>query len=126
MARKKSHEKNATMSTDSSVTKKLVETLEDAKNGYAKGAQALAGSNEPQLSSTFAKYAQQREAFAAELTHRAESYDDDAEESGSVAAAVHHGWMVGDRRTCSRRSRTTRSGLRLSGPAARTSTRPQR
>jgi hypothetical protein len=45
------------MSTDSSVTKKLVETLEDAKNGYAKGAQALAGSNEPQLSSTFAKYA---------------------------------------------------------------------
>jgi hypothetical protein len=51
------------MSTDSSVTKKLVETLDDAKNGYAKGAQALAGSNEPQLSSTFAKYAQQREAF---------------------------------------------------------------
>ena len=81
------------MSTDESVTKQLVETLEDGKNGFAKGAQKLTSSNQPQLSETFAKYSQQRAGFAAELNTMAKSYGDDAEDSGTLTAAVHRGWM---------------------------------
>ena len=81
------------MSTDASVTKQLVETLEDGKNGFAKGAEKLASSNQPQLSQTFAQYSQQRAGFAAELNAMAKSYGDDAEDSGTLTAAVHRGWM---------------------------------
>lgn len=82
------------MSTDASVTKQLVETLEDGKNGFAKGAEKLASSNQPQLSETFAKYSQQRAGFAAELNAMAESYGDDTEDAGTLTAAVHRGWMT--------------------------------
>ena len=44
------------MSTDESVTKDLIQTLEDGKEGFAKGADKLESSSEPQLAATFRRY----------------------------------------------------------------------
>lgn len=81
------------MSTDADVTKELIETLEDGKEGFAKGAEKLAGTSSPELAETFRKYSGQRADFAAELRTMAKEYGDEIHESGSVAAAVHRGWL---------------------------------
>ena len=81
------------MSTDQDVTKDLIETLEDGKDGFAKAAEKLVETDAPELAVTFRQFSEQRAAFAAELTAMAASYGDRIDESGSVAAAVHRGWM---------------------------------
>lgn len=81
------------MSTDETVTKDLLETLEDGKDGFTKGAEKLTELEQPSLVSTFQEIAQQRTKFADELQRMAKSYGDDPDRSGSVAAAVHRGWM---------------------------------
>lgn len=91
------------MSTDKAVTKDLVQTLEDGKNGFAKGADKLgelvqsetapAGAGHTTLVSTFRDFSEQRSSFAAELQGMAADYGDDVDRSGSVAAVVHRGWM---------------------------------
>lgn len=81
------------MSTDESVTKDLVQTLEDGQDGFAKGAEKLAELDDPNLVETFNRYSAQRHQFAQELESMAASYGDEVDESGSVTAAVHRGWM---------------------------------
>lgn len=81
------------MSTDENVTKDLIETLEDGKDGFTRAADKLADSDRPELSTTFRDYAAQRASFAAELRSMAAGYGDRIEESGSIAAAIHRGWM---------------------------------
>ncbi len=81
------------MSIDEDVTKDLIETLEDGADGYAKGADKLAESNTPDLAATFRELSQQRARFSMELSAMAEHYGDHIVESGSVAAALHRGWM---------------------------------
>lgn len=81
------------MSTDEDVTKDLIETLEDGQDGYAKGADKLDESDTPELATKFREFSQQRARFASELTAMAANYGDHIDESGSVAAAVHRGWM---------------------------------
>ena len=81
------------MSTDAAVTKDLVQTLEDGKEGFAKGAVKLDDTKSPELAATFRKYSDQRSEFATELQTMAKEYGDHIEESGSVAAAVHRGWL---------------------------------
>jgi len=81
------------MSTDEEVAKDLIETLEDAEEGFRKGAEKLAESEQPELAATFREFSQQRATFSSELKSMAASYGDRIEESGSVAAAVHRGWM---------------------------------
>ena len=49
------------------VVGETVETLEDGKNGFAKAADKLAGSDRPDLAEKFRFYSQQRERFCAEL-----------------------------------------------------------
>ena len=82
------------MSEDASVTKDLIETAKDGQEGYAKGADKLADSNAPDLAETFRRYSEQRAKFATELQQLAQSYGDDIDKSGSVAGAVHRGWMA--------------------------------
>ena len=82
------------MSTDEKVTKDLLETLEDGNDGYTKGAEKLDGLAQPSLVETFREFADQRRRFADELQGMAKSYGDDPDRSGSVAAAVHRGWMT--------------------------------
>lgn len=82
------------MSTDRSVTKDLIETLEDGKNGFAAAADKLADSDRPDLSATMRQFSDQRARFSAELEQLAADYGDDIDEHGSVAAAAHRGWMA--------------------------------
>ncbi len=82
------------MSTDRSVTKDIIQTLEDGKDGFARAADRLADSDRPDLSEKMRAYSEQRAAFSAELEAMAADYGDDIDQDGSVAAAVHRGWMA--------------------------------
>lgn len=82
------------MSNDAAVTKDLIQTsLEDGREGFAKGAEKLAADGEGDLATTFRQHSTERGAFADELQALAAAYGDQIEESGSVAAKLHRGWM---------------------------------
>ena len=81
------------MSTDAAVTRDLLETIEDGKEGFAKGAEKLADSDRPELAATFRELSEQRAKFASELQGMAQAYGDDIRESGSLAGVQHRGWM---------------------------------
>ena len=81
------------MSTDKEVTKDLLKTLEDGKNGFAKGAEKLDETNSPELAKSFRRFSEQRAGFEKELQQLAKEYGDSVHESGTVAAALHRGWM---------------------------------
>lgn len=82
------------MSTDAKVTKDLIETLEDGRKGFAEAADKLADSDRPDVAARFREFGQQRAAMSAELEVLAAKYGDDIDEDGSVAAAIHRGWMT--------------------------------
>ena len=82
------------MSTDEAVTKDLIETLEDGKEGFSKAADKLDSSDSPELGTLFREYSGQRAKFSAELREMAKDYGDQIHESGSVAATLHRGWMT--------------------------------
>lgn len=81
------------MSTDEAVTKDLIETLEDGKEGFAKGAEKLDSTDSPELATTFRQLSEQRARFSTELREMAKDYGDKITESGSVVASLHRGWM---------------------------------
>jgi uncharacterized protein (TIGR02284 family) len=80
------------MSTDKSVTKNLMETLADGREGFAQGAAKL-DEQSPQIASVFRRFSSQRAAFYSELETMAKGYGDYIEESGSALASLHRGWM---------------------------------
>lgn len=82
------------MSTDRRVTKDIIETLEDGKDGFARAADKLAESDRPDLSTKMRTLSDQRARFSAELEKMAANYGDDIDEDGSVAGAIHRGWMA--------------------------------
>ena len=82
------------MSTDYRVTKDLIQILEDAKSGFDSAADKLAETDRADLAPKFREFANQRASFSAELEAMAASYGDDIDEDGSVAGAVHRGWMA--------------------------------
>jgi uncharacterized protein (TIGR02284 family) len=81
------------MSTDESVTKEILETLEDGSAGFNKGAEKLEEIGEGSLAGTFRTFGDQRRRFADELQGMANAYGDDPDRSGSIVAALHRGWM---------------------------------
>lgn len=81
------------MSTDEAVTKDLVETLEDGREGFAKGAEKLESSDNRNEAALFRRLSEQRATFSTELQAMAQSYGDDVDESGSLAGKLHRGWM---------------------------------
>jgi uncharacterized protein (TIGR02284 family) len=82
------------MSTDQRVTKDLIETCKDGRDGFATGAEKLEADGRQDLAATFRTYSDERARFATELETLAAQYGDDADTSGSIAAAVHRGWMA--------------------------------
>lgn len=82
------------MSTDRRVTKDLIETLEDGKDGFARAAEQLADSDRPELSARMRTLSEQRAGFATELEQMAADYGDDIDEDGSAGGAIHRGWMA--------------------------------
>lgn len=81
------------MSVDEEVAQELIETLEDGREGFAKAAKKLEETDKPEWASTMEQFSRQRAEFSAELQQMARSYGDELDASGTVAAALHRGWM---------------------------------
>lgn len=82
------------MSNDRKVTKDLIQTCKDGSEGFAKAADKLTEAGETDLATQFRQFGTERQQFASELDDLAKQYGDDADTSGSVAAAAHRGWMA--------------------------------
>ena len=81
------------MSKDAAVTRDLIQTLEDGKDGFAKGADKLQGDEAMQIATTFRELSARRGELSGELQVLAKNHGEAADESGTVAAALHRGWM---------------------------------
>jgi len=68
----------------------LVETCKDGENGYRTAADGVKNS---ELTTLFNTYAQQRARFASELQAEVRRLGGDPEQTGSVAASLHRGWI---------------------------------
>ena len=81
------------MSDDNSVAKELVETLKDGERGFAKAAEKLRDSDHAEWATTLERFSKQRADFSQEIVAMGHEYAEDVDESGSVAAAFHRGWI---------------------------------
>lgn len=68
----------------------LIETCKDGQEGYQ---QAAEGVEKSDLKSLFYEYSQQRSKYAGELQSLVREMGGDPEKSGSVAGALHRGWI---------------------------------
>ena len=68
----------------------LIETCKDGENGFRESAE---GVQDPSLRSVFTEYQQQRSQFATELQQQVAKLGKAPEDSGSVVAAMHRGWI---------------------------------
>lgn len=82
------------MSTDEAVTKDLMQTLEDGKEGFRKAADKLDSTDRADLAEPFRRLGDQRADFYGELQHLAAGYGDAVDQSGSLAGTLHRGWMT--------------------------------
>lgn len=82
------------MSDDESVAKELVETLKDGERGFAAAADKLQGSDRPEWATVLQELSVQRATFRREIVELGHEYNDDVDESASVAGAVHRGWIA--------------------------------
>ncbi len=81
------------MSQDEKVAKELVETLKDGERGFTSAADKLRDSDHPEWATLLQRLAQQRKDFCREIVDLGHEYGDDVDESGSVAATLHRGWI---------------------------------
>lgn len=81
------------MSDDEKAAKELVETLKDGERGFAEAAEKVRDGEHPQWAETLERLSAQRAGFWREIVDLGHQYGDDVDESGSVAAAVHRGWL---------------------------------
>jgi uncharacterized protein (TIGR02284 family) len=68
----------------------LIETCKDGQNGFKTAADGVKNS---ELKMLFHTYSQQRAQFAAELQAEVRRLGGDPEQTGSVAATLHRGWI---------------------------------
>lgn len=81
------------MSDDEKAAKELVETLKDGERGFADAAEKLRDSDHPEWAGTLQRFSEQRAGFCREIVELGHEYGDDVDESGSVTAAMHRGWI---------------------------------
>ncbi len=81
------------MSDDEKVAKDLVETLKDGERGFASAAEKLRDSDRAEWATTLQRLAEQRAGFRREIVEMGHEYGEDVDESGSVAASLHRGWI---------------------------------
>ena len=81
------------MSADEKVAKELVETLKDGRTGFASAAEKLRDSDRPEVAATLQRLSEQRAAFVRDIVALGHEYGDDVDESGTVAASLHRGWL---------------------------------
>ena len=82
------------MSDDAKAAKELVETLKDGERGFAAAAEKLRDCEHPNWATTLQRFSEQRAGFWREIVDMGHAYGDDVDESGTVAAAVHRGWIA--------------------------------
>ena len=82
------------MSDDAKAAKELVETLKDGERGFAEAADKLRDGEHPDWATTLQRFSEQRAGFWREIVDMGHAYGDDVDESGTVAAAVHRGWIA--------------------------------
>ena len=68
----------------------LIETSRDGQNGFQSAAEGIKNS---ELKDIFYKYSQQRASFVGELQDEVRRLGGDPENTGSVAASLHRGWI---------------------------------
>ena len=68
----------------------LIETCKDGQDGFQTAADGVKNGD---LKTLFHTYAQQRAKFAGELQTEVRSLGGDPEQTGSVAASLHRGWI---------------------------------
>ncbi|MEO8073913.1 MAG: PA2169 family four-helix-bundle protein [Acidobacteriota bacterium] len=83
---------NETMTNDDviSTLNGLIETCKDGQNGFKTSAEGVERSD---LKSTFYELGQQRSKFSGELQTLVRELGGDPENSGSVSASLHRGWI---------------------------------
>lgn len=81
------------MTDDAKAAKELVETLTDGERGYADSADKLRDSDHPEWASVLHRLSEQRKDFQREIVDLGHEYGDDVDKGGTVAAAVHRGWV---------------------------------
>jgi uncharacterized protein (TIGR02284 family) len=82
------------MSDDAKAAKELVETLKDGERGFAEAADKLRDGEHPEWAAALRRFSEQRAGFWREIVDMGHAYGDDVDESGTVAAAVHRGWIA--------------------------------
>ena len=68
----------------------LIETCRDGENGFRTAAE---GVKDPHVKSLFQRYARQRAEMVRELQEEVRKLGGNPEQSGSVSASLHRGWM---------------------------------
>ncbi len=81
------------MSDDAKAAKELVETLKDGERGFAAAAEKLRDGKRPEWATTLQRLSEQREGFWREIVDLGHEYGDDVDNSGTVAASLHRGWI---------------------------------
>lgn len=82
------------MTDDNSVAKELVETLRDGERGFATAAEKLRTDDHPEWAGALQDFSVQRAGFRQEIVELGHAYDEDVDESGTAAAALHRGWIA--------------------------------
>lgn len=87
-----SHSTTATATNDEviSTLNGLIETCRDGQEGFKQAAEGIERSD---LKSLFFEFSQQRAKFVGDLQDLVRTLGGDPENSGSVAGAVHRGWI---------------------------------
>jgi uncharacterized protein (TIGR02284 family) len=81
------------VSDDKQVAKELVETLKDGERGFASAAEKLRDGDHPEWATTLQRLSEQRLGFHREIVAQGHDYGEDVDESGSVTASLHRGWI---------------------------------
>ena len=81
------------MSDDKQAAKELVETLKDGERGFASSAEKLRDSDRAEWATTMQRLSEQRAEFRREIVAMGDDYGDDVDESGTIAATLHRGWI---------------------------------
>ncbi len=76
-----------------SVMKDLIETLEDGRKGFTDAAEKLTDDGHSAAAERFRAFAQQRQTFSTELRQAASDAGIEVDEDGSMAGALHRGWI---------------------------------
>jgi uncharacterized protein (TIGR02284 family) len=82
------------MSDEARTIKELIKTLEDGRDGFSKAAERLATNSASDVSERFREFGAQRAAMADELRRCAQLEGYETPQTGTVAGAVHRGWIA--------------------------------